>query len=332
MNVKVTPVVVFLAVSFGLSWLFALPLWLSGGLENPLFIVFALAMMFTPAIAALVVVFFVEKHPDGRSRRHALGLGSVRPVGRFLRYLALALVVPPALILAALLVGAALGVYPADFVHFSGFQEMLDGQLEALGQAPLPVPIGLLVAAQFANVLVGAVINTIPALGEELGWRGWLLPKLLPLGIVPALLISGVIWGLWHAPLVLLGYNYVDAPGWLALSAMVGMTIVIGAVFSWLRIRSASVWPAALAHGAFNAAAGFSFIFVMAGKSFDPLQATILGWSGWLVPLVLVIVLGATGQFRAPTPVVASAVMPANADSSGDSTGVTESASVADAE
>ncbi|WP_307784298.1 CPBP family intramembrane glutamic endopeptidase [Salinibacterium sp. SWN248] len=302
MNVRTTPILVFVGVSFGLAWLFALPLWFTGGLENPFFTVFALAMMFTPAIAALVVVFFVEKHPDARSRRAALGLGSVRPVGRFLRYLALALVVPPALILAALVVGAIVGVYPADFVNFSGFQAMVDSQLAALGEEPLPVPIGLLVALQFVNVLIGAVINTIPAFGEELGWRGWLLPKLLPLGIIPAILISGVIWGLWHAPLILLGYNYPGAPGWLALTAMVGMTIVVGGVFAWLRIRSASVWPAALAHGAFNAAAGFSIIFIMVGESFDPLQASILGWTGWLVPILLVIVLVVTGQFRSPAP------------------------------
>jgi membrane protease YdiL (CAAX protease family) len=297
---KVGPIAIFLSVSCGLSWLFVLPLWFGDGLASPIFAVFALAMMFTPAIAALVVVFFVEKHPDARSRRHALGLGSVRPVGRFIRYLALAFVVPPALVLAALVVGAAFGVYPADFVNFSGYQEALDVQLEALGQDSLPVPIVLLVAAQFVNVAIGAVINTIPAFGEELGWRGWLLPKLLPLGVVPAILISGVIWGLWHAPLILLGYNYGAVPGGLALAAMVGMTIVIGAVFSWLRIRSESVWPAALAHGALNAAAGFSLVFVMAGETFSPLNATILGWTGWLVPLVLVIVLLATGQFRAP--------------------------------
>ena len=311
MSRKVVSMVVFLALSFGLSWLIALPLWWGDGLASPFFIVVALAVMATPAIAALVVVFFVEKHAAKGERRRALGLGSVRPVGRFIRYLVLALFVPPVLILVALLVGTALGLYPADVVNFSGFQETLDAQLEAIGQASLPIPIGLLVAAQFLNVLIGSIINVVPALGEELGWRGWLLPKLLPLGVVPALLISGVIWGLWHAPLILLGYNYGNAPGWLALAAMVAMTTVIGAVFSWLRIRSESVWPAALAHGSFNAAAGFSLVFIMAGESFDPLQATILGWSGWLVPLVLVIVLLATGQIRAP---------------------VTESASVTDAE
>ena len=124
-----------------------------------------------------------------------------------------------------------------------------------------------------------------------------MLAVLLPLGVLPAILLSGVIWGLWHAPLILLGYNYPLAPGWLGLMAMCGMCILIGAVFSWLRIRSGTVWAPALAHGAFNAAAGFSLVFVAAGEVIDTTQATVLGWSGWIVPLVLVVVLALTGQF-----------------------------------
>ncbi|MER3388608.1 MAG: CPBP family intramembrane glutamic endopeptidase [Microcella sp.] len=302
-------VVIFLALAFGLSWLVALLLWLGDGLASPFFGLIAVLMMTTPAIAALVVVFFVEK-PANRAR--TLGLWPLGRPGRFLGYLALAIVVPVSLILVALPIGALLGVYPADFVNFSGFQAALDAQLEASGAPPLPIPIGVLVALQLVNVLFGAFINLVPAMGEELGWRGWLLPKLLPLGVLPAILISGVIWGLWHAPLILLGYNYALAPGWLGLAAMCGMCIVIGAVFSWLRIRSGTVWAPALAHGAFNAAAGFSIIFVAAGEVIDTTQATVLGWSGWIVPLVLVIVLAATGKFSprpdAPAP---STVAPA---------------------
>ena len=285
---------IFLAIAFGLSWLLALPLWLGDGLVNPLFGVIAVAMMFTPAIAAIVVVFVVER-PQHKAR--ALGLWPLKPAGRFIGYLVLGLIVPVALILVALPLGALLGVYPADFVTFSAFQEMLDTQLAAAGVAELPIPIGILVGLQLINVLFGAFINLIPALGEELGWRGWLLPKLMPLGTVPALALSGVIWGLWHSPLILLGYNYPAAPGWLGLTMMIGMCIIVGAVFGWLRLRSESVWPAALAHGAFNAAAGFSLIFAAAGESIDTTQATILGWSGWIVPLLLVGVLIATKQF-----------------------------------
>ncbi|WP_268873979.1 CPBP family intramembrane glutamic endopeptidase [Pseudoclavibacter helvolus] len=146
-----------------------------------------------------------------------------------------------------------------------------------------------------------------------MGWRGWLLPKLLKFGIVPALLISGVIWGLWHAPLILLGYNYLDAPGWLGLTMMTGMCILVGSVFAWLRIRSESVWPAALAHGAFNEAGGSYLLFAAAGERVDTTQATILGWTGWtgwIVPLIFVGVLLATKQFAPPKPLPAPPLSP----------------------
>lgn len=287
-------VAVFLVLAFSLSWLTALPLWLGDGLSSPFFPVIALGMMFTPAMSALLVVFFFER-PAHKAR--ALGLLPVKPAGRLIIYLILGLLVPVALVLVALPVGAWLGVYPADFATFSGFQEIIDSQIRASGAAPVQIPIEVLVALQFINVLVGAVLNLIPALGEELGWRGWLLPKLLPLGTVPALLASGVIWGLWHAPLILLGYNYPDAPGWLGLVMMVGMCTVIGSVFGWLRLRSESVWPAALAHGAFNAAAGLSIVFAAAGENIDTVHATVLGWSGWIAPIVLTVALLMTGQF-----------------------------------
>ena len=294
MSKNARSMLIFLVIAFGLSWLLALPLWLGDGLVEPMFGVIAVAMMFTPAIAAIVVVFVVER-PQHKARM--LGLWPLKPAGRFIGYLALGLIVPVALILVALPLGALLGVYPADFVTFSAFQQMLDTQLAAAGVTELPIPIGVLVGLQLISVFVGAFINLIPALGEELGWRGWLLPKLMPLGTVPALVLSGVIWGLWHSPLILLGYNYPAAPPWLGLTMMIGMCIIVGAVFGWLRLRSESVWPAALAHGAFNAAAGFSLIFAAAGDSIDTTQATILGWSGWIVPLLLVTVLIATKQF-----------------------------------
>lgn len=299
MNARdIRSVIAFLLLAIGLSWLAALPLWLGEGLASPWFFPVSIGMMLTPAVAALIVVFFIDR-PAGKAR--ALGLWPMKPVGRLIGYLALGIVVPVALVLVALPVGALLGVYPADFVHFSAFQQILDSQLAATGAPELPIPIGVLVALQLVSIPIGAFLNLIPALGEELGWRGWLLPKLMPLGTIPALLISGVIWGLWHAPLILLGYNYPTAPGWLGLTMMVGMCVLVGAVFGWLRLRSESVWPAALAHGAFNAAAGSYLLFAMAGERIDTTQATILGWTGWIVPLILVIVLLATGQFTPAT-------------------------------
>ena len=204
----------FVAITFRLAWLVALPLWQGDGHFDAHFGTAALAMMFTPAVAPLVMVFIVERPP---AKAHALGLWPLKPVGRLLLGLGLGLVVPVALVLAALPIGAALGVYPADYENLSGFKMMLGAQLSTSGQGELPLSIEMLVALQFLNVLAGSVINLVPALGEELGCRGWLLPKLLRYGQVKAIVISGVIWGVWHAPLILLGYNYRLAPGWLGV-------------------------------------------------------------------------------------------------------------------
>lgn len=275
----------------------ALPLWLGEGLSDPWFVPISVAMMFTPALGAIVVVLHTERP---RNLARALGLWPIRPVKRFVGYAALGLIVPIGLVLAALPIGSLFGVYPADLDNFSAFQRQIDTQLAGAGSQEIAVSTGVLVALQLLAIPLGAFLNLIPALGEELGWRGWLLPKLVPLGTIPALAISGLIWGLWHAPLVLLGYNYALAPGWLSLIAMIGMCTVVGSVFAWLRLRSGSVWPAALAHGALNAAAGSYLLFAMAGESIDTTQATILGWTGWIVPLILVAVLFKTSQFTPP--------------------------------
>jgi membrane protease YdiL (CAAX protease family) len=297
-RVSTRAVIIFVALAIVLAWAIALPLYFTGGTNNPYLALVAVSMMATPAIAALIVVRFVDR-PASIPRE--LGLWPLGPARRFLTYLGLAIVLPLGLIVAALPIGAVLGLYSADLVNFSGFREVLAQQEAATGVA-IPLPLGTIVALQLVNVLIGGVINTVPALGEELGWRGFLLPRLLPLGVVPAVLISGVIWGAWHAPLLLLGYNYPSAPGWLAVVMMCGMCTLVGAVFGWLRIRSQSVWPAALAHGTFNAAAGLALIFSSAGDAPNTTQATILGWSGWIVPLIVVVVLIATKSFKsAPT-------------------------------
>lgn len=293
-------VAVFLSMAFVLAWLVILPLWFGDGLQSPVAVVLMVAMMFAPTIAALVTVFFVEKP---QHKAHALGLVPVKPVGRLLAYLAVALVLPTVLCMLSLVVGSLLGVFPADFTDFAGFQQIIELQLVEFGISELPAPVGVLVAGQFLNVVIAAVfVNLLPALGEEIGWRGWLLPKLLPLGPWPAILLSGIIWGLWHAPVILLGYNYPTTPGWLALPAMVGFSTILGGIFGWLRLRGGSVWPAALAHSSLNASATLFMVFIAADGVFDPLHANITGWSGWIIPAALLVVIVSRGKFTPRTP------------------------------
>lgn len=288
---------IYIAIAYGLAWLIALPLWLGEGLATPGFFLYALAMMMTPAIAAVAVVFLIEK-PESKAR--ALGLAPFKPVKRLIGVSALAFVVIAALCFVALPVGALLGQYDADFIGFSGFEQVLRTELASVGMQELPFSLQMMIALQLLNIVLASFIfNVIPALGEEIGWRGWLLPHLLQrFGPWSAIAISGVVWGMWHAPVILLGYNYPDAPGWLALLAMTGMCTVIGGIIGWLRLRGGSVWPAAIAHSTFNAAAGVYVLFMAADSHVNTLHGSVLGWSGWIVPAIVLVFIVATGRFR----------------------------------
>lgn len=289
-SVRLKPIVYYVVIAYALAWLVALPLWLGGqGLGDPLFTVYALVMMLTPTVAALLVTRFAEpkdQRPGGPGIARSLGLWPLKPVGPFLAFLAAGWLLPMLLVMGGLLLGAVVGLYPADFANLPVLRGLMAQQAPQAAEQVMSMSAGMLLATQLFNILLGSIINMVPALGEEIGWRGWLVPRLEPWGKTATVLVSGVIWGLWHAPLILLGYNYPGVPGWLSLLAMSGMTISFGAVFAWLRLASGSVWPAALAHGSFNAAAGLFVVFA-ATSDLDLLVIAPLGWTGWILPLIL---------------------------------------------
>jgi membrane protease YdiL (CAAX protease family) len=189
---------------------------------------------------------------------------------------------------------SALGLVELDIEHLSGFS----AQLAAAGPGTdLPDP-HVLAVVQFVSIPVAAILpNSILAFGEELAWRGWLISALRPYGVWPALLVTGVLWGLWHAPVILLGHNYGRTDAWGVL-LMVGACVSWGMFFGWLRLRSRSLWPAVLGHGALNASAGLIMIVMDEGSPYRPEIAGPMGVVMWIVLLVLVAVLALCGQFR----------------------------------
>lgn len=288
-----TAVLAFTVLACGLAWLVCLPLWLGRGLAEPAATALLPLMMLTPALAAVIVVFGMRSPRFDRAR--FLGLWPLRPARRVVWLLIAAWLVPPLLVGASVLVAAALGWVQLD-PSFSAFAGQLERTLPP--GTPLP-PIGLVVFSQLAAIPLGALLNSVLAFGEELGWRGWLLPALRPLGTWPALLLSGVIWGLWHSPVILLGYNFgrTDLTGVLF---MIGGCVAWGVLFGWLRLRSGSVWPAVVAHGALNAAGGTVVLF--AATVPDLALAGPLGAAGWIVAAAVALVLLLTGQFRVQPP------------------------------
>ncbi|MEW1961224.1 type II CAAX endopeptidase family protein [Microbacterium sp. NPDC077644] len=284
----------FIVLALGLAWLVALPLWFTGGLASPLFGILVPVMMFTPTIAAVIVVLALRPVPKGQRLRF-LGLWPLRPAKRVVWMTVLGLLAPFVLILATVLVAALCGWVQLDLVQFSGYAEIAEAAVPP--GTPLP-PAGVLVLSQLALVPVAAAtINAFVAFGEELGWRGYLVPALRPLGTWPALLLSGAIWGVWHAPIILLGYNFgrIDITGVLLMTAG---CIAWGVLLGWLRLRSASVWPAVFAHGMMNACAAIIGLVFAAGTTYDMALAGPLGAAGWIVCAVVTVLLVVTGQFR----------------------------------
>ncbi len=287
---RILAVLAFCALACGLAWLVALPLWFGGGLANPLTPFVLPVMMFTPAVAALAVCLLMGVPARGERLRF-LGLWPLRPARRVVWLMVIAWLTPPVLVALGILVAAMLGFVQLDLT-FAAFATQLREALPA--GTPLP-PIGLLVLAQVAAIPVGALVNSVLAFGEELGWRGWLVPALRPLGTWPSLLISGAVWGLWHSPVILLGYNF-GRTDLLGVLLMVAGCVAWGVLFGWLRLRSGSVWPSVLAHGALNAAAGL--VLIVAATQPDMALAGPLGVATWIVLAIVVVALAATGQFR----------------------------------
>lgn len=299
-------VALFVALAYGLAWLVALPLWqgapdeagtqLLAGILAPL-------MMLTPGVAALIVTFLLRK--PGTERARFLGLWPLRPGKRVVWGAIFALFGTLAIGFGAVAVAALAGWVTLDLTDFSGFVALNTEALpEGMDPGILP-PAKLLIALQLALLPLGAVFNSLLALGEELGWRGWLLPVLRPLGTWPALILSGVIWGVWHAPLTLLGHNY-GLFDWRGVALMTVNCVVWGVLFGWLRLRTGSVWPAAFAHGALNAVGSVVLLFTVAGREVRPELATVVGIAGWLVVAVAIGVLVVTGQFAKQPELAAS--------------------------
>lgn len=287
-------VALFLVLTFALSWACFIGL---RALGVP-FVVRAAAGMFGPALAALITrLVRREGFADAGLRLVAKGRK-----GAGWMYLA-AYLVPP-LLFAAGIGFALLTTYQHwDLAH--NMQELSKVLLESLKRSGGKLPAGMsseqlgrvsLISQTVAAFSIGIVINMVFTFGEEFGWRGYLLPRLAPLGGVSAAILVGLIWGFWHAPLIVLdSYNYPGHP-WLGILMMMVFCVALSMIFAWLRFRSGSIWTTVLAHAAINAQAGFALLILSAGDSLLRAPIGLLG----LVPMLLfALFLAVTGRLKA---------------------------------
>lgn len=105
----------------------------------------------------------------------------------------------------------------------------------------------LLFIQPFASIVNGIFVS-FAALGEELGWRGYMMPKLLKLMDAKwAVPVGGIIWGIWHWPMIYMGHNfgfgYLGYP-FTGFAAMCVMSVAIGTILTYVTCRTGSIWPA----------------------------------------------------------------------------------------
>lgn len=122
-------------------------------------------------------------------------------------------------------------------------------------------PWAILAITLVAGLISGITVNALFAFGEEVGWRGYLLRQFHGQPFISSAIFIGIIWGLWHAPLILLGHNYPQHPV-MGVFFMMLLCIPLTIIIQYIRLKSGSVIVAAIMHGTFNSVAGVTIMFL----------------------------------------------------------------------
>jgi membrane protease YdiL (CAAX protease family) len=266
-------IIAFVATAYGLSVALSLVVGLTGGHESSL-IGLGYLSMFLPAVSVLIVNFAMHEPPRIRWDRFPP------------KYLPVALFLIPGVFHAVML---PLMVTVEGGVQW---QDWLTPQPDGLYHTPMSrgwgtLTIQGLVGHIVLNAAVGLAIVSFLAFFEEVGWRAWLLPRLRDwIGARRAVVVTAIIWALWHVPFQLSGIQHIDgvSPMKLALTLPLG-TVAAGLILGWLWLRTESIWLAAIAHGALNNWGQYAFKYMKESVTSDT-DLAILG-AGSLTLLIV---------------------------------------------
>jgi membrane protease YdiL (CAAX protease family) len=243
----------YLALTFALSGLFYWRIISAGslGAKGGLYV---FALMWSPGVSALVTRLVFQRNLRGE------GWLPGSP-----RWLALAYLVP------VLYASVAYGV-----VWVSG--------LGAVDLTRFRTPVTTF-------LIVGSLQSFLSATGEELGWRGFLVPELArTMSLGRTAFVSGAIWALWHMPLIIFADYNAGTATWYALLCFAFMVVAMSFPMAWLRLRSGSVWPAVIIHASHNlfVQGFFDQVTVNTGPTlwltteFGAALAVTIGLTAWL--------------------------------------------------
>ncbi len=287
-------IIIFLLLTFALTYAFEIFV-IGNMLHSPLAGLLISAVMFIPAIGVVLTrVITKEGFKDAWILPNFKG---------HIRFYIAAWLLPAALIV----VGGVL--------YFLIYPDKFDPNMGNMAQQFAAVGLNLdtdtlritLIGQILLGILISPVLNIFTTTGEEWGWRGYLVPKLSEkLSIIPTVFISGVIWGLWHAPLTVIighnyGFGYIGYP-YMGILAMCVFCIAMGTLFSYVSLRTRSCLPAAIAHGSLNGLAASAIYFMpgadAANPFVGPMPTGIIGGVGFVIAMIVCILLMVRHQKR----------------------------------
>jgi len=293
MDLTTKRILIFLAIAFIPTYLAEIitmpPLYNSTNMSDQVLATMLTAMvMFFPALSVFLTRIITKEGFQGTS------FIAPKNGARTIPYFLLGWFGPAILTL----IGAAVYflLFPEKYDPDMGYLTTL---MTAQGMEPNPAIVNATAISQFVSgILLAPALNFINCFGEEWGWRGYLLPKMLEkYKMLPTLLISGVIWGIWHAPIIVLGHNYgTGYPGYpyLGIFAMCIFCIVLGIFFSYITIRTGSCLPAVLAHGSVNGFAAIGMLYTdgtVAEPLIGPTPTGIIGGCAFIVCAMIMTIL-----------------------------------------
>ncbi len=293
----------FLSLAFGITWAIAGAGALVGvDTAHPAYTATAALCMLGPAFAALIQWRLIDRAPWS-----AVGLHPSRIRWRGLGFtVLLGVCIIPMCLAVVYLFGDRLGMASFGHAEVSGarFAERVadileergvTGGLTAMPQvAAMPGGI-LLLGLLTAAVLAAFTVNLPFMLGEELGWRGYLFAATSAWSPAKRVLFTGPVWGVWHAPLIVMGHNYPGHPV-VGILLMVVFCTLLAVLFDHTRTRAGSVWAACVLHGLINGSAGAFMLFAWGGHVLVASPAGIAG--AMAIAILCIVVFAVDASYR----------------------------------
>lgn len=274
---------VYLAFAFGLTWIIFFAYILSGNIwmaEGELSGTdqFVSLGMLMPAFAVLLTRY-VTKEGFAVTGKDSLLLGISFKDGKWI-YFVLAMFLP--WIYLELGSGLTLLLSPKAFdTAYPALLEITDRERAIIYLQPIAM-------------IISGTIASFAAFGEEAGWRGYMMPKMIKLwGVKKAVLFGGIIWGIWHWPLTYMGHNfgrdYFGYP-FTGFAAMCIMCIFMGIILTFVTYKSDSIWPAAFLHAVNNSSPSILQYFTNGDKITGWKADSIASFLISLLPMIIIAV------------------------------------------